>query len=240
MPSRPLRLAIAGSISFFLAAVPPAPASAQMTVIDPRAIAQAIRQVSQQLEQIHLLQAQLNNQANELRKLGTDVTGPLQAITSNATQLLRQAQGIGYAGQNLSQQYQQVYPANMQGMSFAQINQALGTWQTNSRNTLQEAMATQNQIVQSQPTTSSAVNAAVAASQKAAGEMGAIQATNQLLAALTVQIRQLQDILITSGRAVQTAEAQAQSAQSAGSAEHQRVFHGPSPARVGVSTTDHL
>ena len=220
--------------------IAPLPATAQMAVIDPAAIAQAVKQVAQQLQQIQQLQAQLTNQAAMLQKLGTNVTGPLQSITSQATQLLQQAQGIGYNSQNVSQQYSQVYPANMQGMSFAQITQALASWQTNSRQTLQQAMATQNQIVQAQPATAKAVNGAVAASQGAAGQTAAIQATNQLLAALSTQLTQLQTILITQGRAEQTAEAQAQTARTAGDAEHQRVFHGAPPPAIGVNNASHL
>ena len=218
----------------------PLPATAQIAVIDPSAIAQAVRQVSQQLQQIQLLQTQLNNQAAMLRNLGTNVTAPLLAIDTQATQLLQNAQGIGYRSQNVAQQYQQVYPTSMQGMTFAQISQALAGWQTNSRQTLQEAMATQNQIVQAQPATANAVRGAVAASQSAAGQTGAIQATNQLLAALSTQLTQLQTILITQARATQTAEAQAQAAKTAGDAEHARVFHGTAPAAIGVSNSDHL
>jgi P-type conjugative transfer protein TrbJ len=218
----------------------PEPAQAQLTVVDPAAIAQAVKQVSQQLQQIQQLQAQLANQAAMLQKLGTNVTGPLQSITSQATQLLQQAQGIGYNSQNIARQYQQLYPASMQGMSFAQITQALATWQTNSRQTLQQAMAAQNQIVQAQPATAAAVNGAVTASQGAAGQTAAIQATNQLLAALSTQLTQLQNILITQARAEQTAAAQAQAAEAAGSAEHQRVFHGTAPPAIGVNNTGHL
>ncbi|HZK98539.1 MAG TPA: conjugal transfer protein TrbJ [Caulobacteraceae bacterium] len=206
------------------------PATAQVTVIDPIAIAQAVKQVSQQLQQIAQLEAQLNNEAAMLRSLGTNVTGPLLTINAQATQLLQQAQGIGYNSQNVAQQYSQVYPANMEGMSFAQIIQALASWQTNSRQTLQQAMATQNQIVQSQTVTANAVNGAVAASQGAAGQTGAIQATNQLLAALSTQLTQLQTILITQARATQTAEAQAQAAQAAGAAESQRYWTIQQPA----------
>ena len=222
--------ALVAALGLGMTATGPQPAQAQMTVIDPTAIAQAIKQVTQQLQQIQQLQAQLTNQVAMLQKLGTDVTGPLQSITSQATQLLQQAQGIGYNSQNLSQQYSQVYPANMQGMSFAQITQALTGWQTNSRQTLQQAMATQNQIVQAQPVTAKAVNGAVAASQGAAGQTAAIQATNQLLAALSTQLTQLQNILITQGRAEQTAAAQAQAAQAAGAAESQRYRNVQKPA----------
>jgi P-type conjugative transfer protein TrbJ len=118
----------------------------------------------------------------------------------------------------------------MQGMSFAQISQALASWQTNSRQTLQQAMAAQNQIVQAQPATAAAVNGAVTASQGAAGQTAAIQATNQLLAALSTQLTQLQNILITQARAEQTAAAQAQAAQAAGAAESQRYWNVQKPA----------
>lgn len=232
--------AMVAALATGMSATAPQPATAQVTVIDPVAIAQAIKQVSQQLQQIAQLEAQLNNEAAMLRSLGTNVTGPLLTINAQATQLLQQAQGIGYSSQNVAQQYNQVYPANMQGMSFAQIIQALVTWQTNSRQTLQQAMATQNQIVQAQTVTANAVNGAVAASQGAAGQTGAIQATNQLLAALSTQLTQLQTILITQARATQTAEAQAQAAAAAGDAEHARVFHGAAPAAIGVNNSDHL
>jgi P-type conjugative transfer protein TrbJ len=218
------------ALSLGMSASMPPPAAAQMTVIDPAAIVQAIKQVQQQLQQIQQLQAQLTNEAAMLQKLGTDVTNPLQTISSQATQLLQQAQGIGYNGQNVAQQYGQVYPASMQGMSFTQIAQALATWQTASRQTLQEAMATQSQIVQAQPATATAVKGAVAASQGAPGQTAAIQATNQLLAALSTQLTQLQNLLITEGRAAQTAASQAQAAQAAGAAESQRYWNLQAPA----------
>jgi len=222
--------ALVAALAVGTTATMPQPATAQVTVIDPSAIAQAIKQVSQQLQQIQQLEAQLANEAAMLRNLGTNVTGPLLTINSQATQLLQQAQGIGYNSQNVAQQYQQAYPANMQGMSFVQISQALASWQTMSRQTLQQAMATQNQIVQAQPATANAVGRAVAASQSAAGQTGAIQATNQLLAALSTQLTQLQTILITQGRAEQTAASQAQAAQAAGAAESQRYWNVQKPA----------
>jgi P-type conjugative transfer protein TrbJ len=228
------------ALALAFGATTPRPAAAQVTVIDPAAIGQAIRQVSQQLRQIQQLEAQLNNQAAMLKSLGTDVTAPLRAIDAQATQLLQSAQGIGYNSQTVAQQYQQTYPTSMQGASFAQITAALAAWRTSSSQTLQAAMATQNQVVQAQPVTAGAVRGAVAASQTAAGETGAIQATNQLLAALSTQLTQLQTILITQARAAQIAQAQAQSTQAAGDAEHARVFHGAPPAAIGVTKADHL
>jgi len=231
---------IAASLAIGVLTTSPAPVLAQVTVYDPWSIAQSIRQVSQQLQQIQQLQAQLNNQAAMLKNVGSNVTAPVLAIDNQATALLKQAQGIGYNSQNVAQQYNQAYPTTMQGMSFAQVAAALAGWQTSSRQTLQQAMATQNQIVQAQGATTSAVNGAVAASQGAAGQTGAIQATNQLLATLSTQLTQLQTILITQGRAAQVAQAQAQATQAAADAEHARAFHGPTPAPIGVTATDHL
>ena len=96
-------------LSLGLSTTAPPTAQAQIAVIDPQAIVQAIKQVEQQLQMITQLQQQVASQAAMLQKLGVDVTGPLQQIASEATQLLQTAQGIGYQGQNLAQQFQQAY-----------------------------------------------------------------------------------------------------------------------------------
>jgi len=161
------------------------------------------------------------------------VTGPLTQITSQATAILQQAQGLGYSGQNIAQQFQQLYPGNMSGSSLAQTQGALVSWRQATSQTLQQAMTLQNQIVQAQATTTGAVSSAVAASQGAAGQTSAIQATNQLLAAVSAQLTQLQNLLITEARAQQTAMAQAQAAEAAGQADSQRFWTTtPPPSRV--------
>ena len=68
--------ALATVISLGMAATAPQPARAQMTVIDPSAIAQAVKQVSQQLQQIQQLQAQLTNQAAMLQIYALLAFGP--------------------------------------------------------------------------------------------------------------------------------------------------------------------
>ena len=217
------------ALTLALAATPP-PAEAQITVIDPAAIAEAVKQVQQGLQQIQALQSQITNQVAMLQKLGTDVTGPIAQITSQATSLLQQAQGLGYTGQQIAQQFQTLYPTSMSGSSFASLQSALAGWRTTSSQTLQEAMATQNQIVQAQPTTANAVTSAVAASQSAAGQTAAIQATNQLLATVSSQLTQLQNLLITEARAAQTAQAEQAAIRAAGAAESERFWATPTPA----------
>jgi P-type conjugative transfer protein TrbJ len=220
-------------LAFPATAIAPLPAQAQIfpgvVVNDPAAIAQMVSQVSNSLRQIEQLQAQLTNQVAMLQKLGTDVTQPLAQISQQATQLLQQAQAIGYNGQNIGQQFQQLYPSSLSGNSLQQILQRYGSWQDNSRLTLQDSMAVQNQLVRSQPTTANAVTSAVAASQSAAGQTAAIQATNQILAALSGQLQGLQTILIAQARTQETILAQQQAGAAAAKAESQRSLRWTPP-----------
>lgn len=204
-PSRRLLLAVtAGALGSVLVS----PARAQVTVYDPAAVAQAIKQVSQGLEQIQALRDQLTQQAQMVAKLGIDVTGPLGRIAADATALLKQAQGVGYQALDLSKSFAELYPRDLSGLSPKELAAKLAAWNLASRQTLQEAMTVQNQIARAQPATADAVRAAVSASQGASGQTAAVQATNQLLAVLSSQFSQLQTLLITQARQGETLEAE--------------------------------
>ena len=200
----------------------PKRARAQVTVYDPAAVAQAIKQVSQGLEQIQALRDQLTQQAQMIARLGIDVTGPLGEIAAEATGLLKQAQGLGYQALDLSKSFADLYPADLAGLSPKDLAAKLLAWSQASRQTLQEAMAVQSQIARAQPATAEAVRAAVAASQGAAGQTAAVQATNQLLAALSSQFTQLQTLLITQARQVETFEAERRAIFDKAEADRQR------------------
>ena len=210
------------SITASLAAMPLAPARAQLIVEDPSAIAQAIKQVQQGLQQIQHLRDQVSQQAQMLQRLGVDVTGPLGSIVSDATALMRQAQGLGYQAADLSRDFANLYPQDLAGLSPQALAQRLASWSQNSRATLEQAMQVQNQIVQAQPATAEAVSAAVAASQNAAGQTAAVQATNQLLMVLSTQLTQLQTLLISQARQQQTWEAERRAVVSKSEADRQR------------------
>ncbi len=227
--SRP-RVRAAVGAALIAAALASPPAHAQVAVIDIRAILQAEQQVSNQLTAIRNLEAQLSNQALMLQKLQTDVTGPVLQIAGGATRVLQQAQGIGYGAQNIGQRFSSLYPNAASGASLASTQQSLATWRANNTQAIQTALQLQNQIAQGQATTTSQVQAAVSASQGAGGQTAAIQATNQLLATVTAQLTQLQNLLITQGRAEQLIAAQAQAGQATGAADSQRFWSVTAPA----------
>lgn len=198
-------------------------ARAQLTVYDPAAVAQMLKQVSQGLQQIQTLQAQLANSQRMLETLGLDVTGPLRDIAGQATGLLRQAQGLGYTAADISRDFAALYPGDLAGLTPAALADRLKAWSQASRQTLQDALQVQNQIAQAQGITAGAVGAAVDASQAAAGQTAAVQATNQLLAALSTQLTQLQVLLITQGRQAQTYEAEKRALVEKGEADSERL-----------------
>ena len=228
MRVRSLASVIGLSLSLALAAVPPA--RAQMAVIDVQAILRAEQQVSQGLTQIQRLESQLSNQALMLQKMETDVTGPVAQITTQATGILQQAQGIGYNTQTIAQQYAALYPSTMPGASLAATQASLAAWRQSNASALQQALQMQAQIAQGQTVTSAQVASAVTASQAAAGQTSAIQATNQLLATVSGQLTQLQTLLITQARAEQMLAAQTQASQAAGVADSQRFWAVSPPA----------
>ena len=229
MPKSRFFAGAALALGLALTANPPA-VRAQMAVIDVKAILQAEQQVSNQLTAIRTLETQLSNQALMLQKMETDVTGPVLQIENQATQILQQAQGIGYGAQNVAQTYANLYPSSMPGASLATTQASLATWRTNNAQAIQTALQMQNQIAQAQPTTTTQVQTAVAASQAASGQTGAIQAGNQLLATVTAQLTQLQNLLITQACAEQTLAAQGQASQAAGAADSQRFWSVTAPS----------
>ena len=229
------------------------PAQAQYEVYDPwtyqeQAItyAQAVQQVAQGVQQLQQLESQLTAQQAMVQNLGSDSTsGSLAVVNASALQILQQAQGIGFGSANAGQAFATAYPmtSTVAGFNNSQLASALNAWQTNNSAALQTAVRMQSQIASNQAATTTAVQNVVDASNAASGQTGAIQATNQLLAAVAAQLAQLQAILITQGQAQATLAAQQQvNAAAAASAitttvSQVRTSLTPAP---GVTDTTHM
>ena len=184
------------------------PAQAVLPVVDLKSIAQALQQVKIATNQLTQLQGQLKAQQNMLASLTSNISPQLGSIVSDATQVMKTANGIGYTATNLTSQLGSIYPSNMVGKTLAQITAAQADWQNRSADTRREAMEAQNAVFKSQDLTQKEVSGAIGASQGAVGQTQAIQATNQLLGALSTQLTGLQTLLLTQMRAAQTAEAE--------------------------------
>ena len=214
-------------------------AHAQLTVYDPATYSQMLAQVSNSLKQISQMETQITQSEAMLTSIPGDVTSPFQQIRNQALQIMQQAQGLGYQTANLASGFNTAYPTSMAGQSPTQVNAALADWQSRTRQTLQDAMAMQNQVVQGQGATSSAVSSAITLSQGATGQTAAAQATNQLLAAVSTQLTELQNLLMTTARATQSAQAEQQAQTAAAQAESARALAYTPPASR-ITNTGHL
>jgi P-type conjugative transfer protein TrbJ len=229
------------------------PALAQYEVFDPWTFqeqtityAQAVQQVAQGAQQLEQLQNQLAAQQSMIQSLGADATSStLAVINANAQQILQQAAGIGFNSANAGQTFAGAYPAAaaVAGFNGAQLAGALSTWRSNNSAALQTAIRMQSEIATDQGSTTSAVQNAVEASNSASGQTAAIQATNQLLAAVAAQLAQLQAILITQGQAEASLAAASQNSAAAASSALQATAAQVTTAITpppGVTDTTHM
>lgn len=238
MRDRARFIAVAALVVLSASAVAPAKAQVGVSIVhDPTSFIEfaktskaALDQITNQIEQINQLKGQLSNQALMLQSLKTDITGPIAQITGQATQLLQDAKGLGYSAQTIGEQFSRLYPTSMAGKSLEDTQTALGSWRETNAEALQQALDLQNQIARNQPATAAQVASVVGASQGAPGQTAAIQATNQLLATVSGQLTQLQNLMITQARAEQTLAAQAAASQAAGAADSQRFWSVTAPA----------
>lgn len=244
--SSTLTLRAAAAAMAFAAVAAAAGNADAMIVYDPSAVAQAVKQVQQGVEELEQLKSQLQAQMNMLQSIGTNSASVLPSINSQLGSILSSASGIGYTATDVQSLLSSVYPnaSAIQGLSPSDLTNALQAWHSATDASLQTALRTQQQVAQAQPTTQAAVQGALAASQSAPGQTSAIQATNQLLATVSTQLAQLQAILTTQARAVELAQQQQQSdsaaAESTAESIGTAVNGGAGPASSGVTNTSSL
>lgn len=223
------------------------------TAYDPNWCDEQVLTIAQQALQITNMTAQLGVMQNQVvaaqravQSLGSDATSAtLAPINLQAAKILQQASGIGFNSVSAGAAFAAAYPtgATVAGFNSTQLNAALSTWQNNTAQALQTSVQVQNQVAQSQASIASAVANGVAVSNAAAGATAARQATGQLLAAVSTQIGQLQDILVAQGQAqvaVDAAHQQAASAAAATAAQTAAQKANNLTAAPGVSNTSSL
>jgi len=209
-------------------------------------IGQQVLQLQNQLTQITNLQSQVAAAQQMLQKASSDSTSaPIAAVNAQLATILQQATGIGFNSQTAGASFGAAYPASetTAGFNSAQLASAMQAWQTNTAQALQTSIAIQNRIAQSSPSITAAVHNAVTASNSATGPTAAHQATNQIIAAVSTQLAQLQDIIIAESQAytaVEAAKQQSTAAAAATTAQTQAQTPASVTAAPGVSDTSHM
>ncbi|MGH7086231.1 MAG: hypothetical protein ACREFN_14705 [Acetobacteraceae bacterium] len=200
------------------------PARAQgIPVFDNTSFLELVQQLQQGAQQLAQLQQQLTAQLDMLRSLPGTIMPGLGNLVQQTQSLMQQVSMIRDMGTSLQSQLQSLYPTNYGAMSLSGILSELSQMTTTTQGAYQTSMALQNQVAANQPQLSQAVQAANAASMSAAGPTAAIQASNQILGALSQQLGDLQSLLIGQQRAVDQQQLQDTSEGAAGLATFQQA-----------------
>ena len=185
-------------------------------VFDNTSFLELVQQFEQGAQELAQLQQQLTAQLNMLRSLPDTIMPGLGNLVQQTQSLMQQVAMIRDMGTNLQSQLQSLYPTNYSTTSLSGILSELSQMTTTTQGAYQTSMALQNQVAANQSQLSQAVQAANAASMSAAGPTAAIQASNQILGALSQQLGDLQSLLIGQQRAIDQQQLQDASEAAAG------------------------
>ena len=197
------------------------PVHAQFAVLDIANLVQttltairSLEQISNQIKSLANEAVMLTNEAKNLTAIHYNVVNRLLAIFAETDRLLARAQGLSLVLQRTEAQFSQQYPTTYgPGVNNTQMAQdAYVRWQ-NSLEALRTAVNVQSQSNQSFASDANSLSDLVNQSQNAEGALGALQATNQLLALHARQLIQQQQLELSQGRATSMEQARAVAAQ---------------------------
>jgi len=209
LPAPRVRRAALSAAVVLAIALTGAPAAAQWTVFDPSNYSQNLLTAARTLQQINNQIQSLQNQAtmltNMAKNLGRIDFSELQALRSTLQQidtLMGQAKAIEYRVDHVDAEFRQMFPTSFNAALTSNDHvTAARARMSASMSAYQETMGVQAQIAANVTADAATLSALTARSQSAEGALQAAQATNQLLALIAKQQFQLQNLLVSQGRA---------------------------------------
>jgi len=196
----------------------PAAKAQGIPVYDNTSFLELVQQFEQGAQQLTQLQQQLQAQLQMLQSLPSTIMPGLGQLVSSTQQLMGQIQNIQSMGSNLTGDLTSLYPTSFSSGNPQAILNQIAAMTTANRQAITTSMQIQNQVAQQQPQIASEVSSAVSASQGAPGPTAVAQATNQILAAQSAQLSQIQSVLIADERSNEQQQLQQQSEAAAAAA----------------------
>ena len=187
----------------FLLALAPAPASAQLAVVDSTNYAQNMLQAARALEQINHQVQSLQNEAAMLENMGRNLKTfdfpELQQISSALKKidgLMNEAQAIGFKPGAIDESFRMMFPQAVAGALSTDRRVADAKVRlTAAMESFRHSMNVQAEVVSNIQSDSELLGDLAGRSQSSVGALQAQQAANQLLALSAKQQLQLQDLL---------------------------------------------
>lgn len=203
--------ALVAAAAVTLAAAPAAHAGGY-PVFDVMNFAEAVKQVTNQIETIQKLSAQIENQKQMLQGWGYTQVDDLRRRMEAVRGELRRA-GTVYTSANPGTRLDQQFPTTFDVADLAadRVGSLRDAWVASQRSVLVENRRVQNAVYGDLAATQTRVTGYVQRSNAAPGMTAAVQANNELTATLIGQVQALQTLEITRARAEVEAEARRQS-----------------------------
>ncbi|HKY81979.1 MAG TPA: P-type conjugative transfer protein TrbJ [Sphingobium sp.] len=177
--------------------------------------ARTLQQINQQIQSLQNEASMLTNMAKNLSRISfpelTELTNRLRAVD----RLMAAAQGIDFRIDTLDSQFKRLFPDNYDAAMRSDERLAAARERFDAaRQAYQQSMRIQSQVVGNVAQDAEAIETLVGKSQGAEGALQAAQATNQLLALVTKQQLQIQNMMAAHFRAQAVEEARRIQAES--------------------------
>ena len=226
-PNRWRKAVIAAALGTSLMVAAPAMALFGGIVFDPSNFIEHILAVAASVQQLARMESQLQIQEKMLANLGSNAW-PNMAQSMQDTSIILQAGGR-FTGGNPDAQMASNEPLSFGNGSTSPNSMAMATlrtqWDQNNRASVIQNRLLENQIVANMPSDSQQIGGIVAASNRAPGLTAAIEAHNQLLANLSVQVGRIIALKVAKNRLRTQLSAQHQSRHAYHAAVRHWVMH---------------
>jgi P-type conjugative transfer protein TrbJ len=203
----------------------PEPAKAQQVVFDPKNHIENALQAARQLESLANQARSLANQARTLAASPYSHLGETTQTLREIGELARSVKGISSDVQGLQRDFEQLYPATMQGLDPRQALQQSQARNAKARETAQDLARTAAELERLSQARTDRLRGAVSASESATGQTAAIQSSTQVLAVLAEDLGSMRTVMLAQSR-LMAEEAARRSSERTAAAEARRQFWG--------------
>jgi type IV secretion system protein TrbJ len=235
MNSKRTRTLLSGAlftISFLLMHSVPALAQfgGTQTVFDPSMFARQMQQLQQETATVTNLAQQLQYMIKNTTGGGAGVWQSNQNLLTNLGNLINEQEGLSYAAQGLTQQFQQLYPG-YQTATTAGVQSPQATTET-TLNTLNGALASAQEQAQDFQAEQTALQTLELRNQTAVGRLQAIQVGNEISLAQVQQVQMLRQLVMAMMNSQNVAAANQVNSQTQSNLEAEAMLSAPPSAGI--------
>ena len=202
----------------------PKPASAQRIVFDPQNYAESALHTAHQLESLSNEAKMLANQARGLAASPYSHLAQTNQTLRDIADLAQTVRGVASNVTQLESQFQSLYPTAVQGADPRNLLQQARNRATTAHDTAQDLARTAAELERLSQGRGARVSGALSAAQDAQGPTAAIQASAQLLGALSEDMSSLQGVALAQARLMAEEAASRAADRAANDETHRRLW----------------